>query len=301
MPMCATLRMSCSPSIPGQDGHVRLAAPDCDLGQGQVTRAPGVKTYFRTSPARTSTPLRPIRIHPPFTAPPAPLSHRRAPTVRQASFKGKQGESKSAHTAAVDQHRPRAVRPDLPFPVRGRLFPPGNQHLLQPVRRRCHRHRSAAATRGELKQFLTVPTGAETCGPLVQDRRVLVAVQHPGEINGATVEKPASTWPDGPGKIVRPRRSSMPRGSTSGTATTSAACRRAWSTARAVSVTGTGRLSPVGPVDPHPVGVRGVADDSGQGAHGGEGAVRRPVDREADRQGQGHRDGGAGHGGPVDG
>ncbi|MEU5631166.1 PhoX family protein [Streptomyces rishiriensis] len=58
--------------------------------------------------------------------------------------------------------------------------------------------------RGELKQFLTVPTGAETCGPLVQDRRVLVAVQHPGEVDGATVDKPASTWPDGPGKIVRP-------------------------------------------------------------------------------------------------
>ncbi|MEU0407835.1 PhoX family protein [Streptomyces griseorubiginosus] len=58
--------------------------------------------------------------------------------------------------------------------------------------------------RGELKQFLTVPTGAETCGPLVQDRRVLVAVQHPGEIGGATVENPASTWPDGPGRIVRP-------------------------------------------------------------------------------------------------
>nr|WP_237546252.1 PhoX family protein [Streptomyces sp. SID5606] len=58
--------------------------------------------------------------------------------------------------------------------------------------------------RGELKQFLTVPTGAETCGPLIQDRRVLVAVQHPGEIDGASVEKPASTWPDGPGKIVRP-------------------------------------------------------------------------------------------------
>lgn len=58
--------------------------------------------------------------------------------------------------------------------------------------------------RGELKQFLTVPSGAETCGPLVQDRRVLVAVQHPGEIDGASVEKPASVWPDGPGKIVRP-------------------------------------------------------------------------------------------------
>lgn len=58
--------------------------------------------------------------------------------------------------------------------------------------------------RGELKQFLTVPTGAETCGPIIQDRRVLVAVQHPGEIDGASVEKPASNWPDGPGKIVRP-------------------------------------------------------------------------------------------------
>ncbi|MET9515255.1 PhoX family phosphatase [Streptomyces sp. NPDC002994] len=58
--------------------------------------------------------------------------------------------------------------------------------------------------RGELKQFLTVPKGAETCGPIIQDRRVLVAVQHPGEIDGASVEKPASVWPDGPGKLVRP-------------------------------------------------------------------------------------------------
>ncbi len=58
--------------------------------------------------------------------------------------------------------------------------------------------------RGELKQFLTVPTGAETCGPLIQDRRVLVAVQHPGEVDGATVDKPASAWPDGAGRIVRP-------------------------------------------------------------------------------------------------
>ncbi|WP_329219241.1 PhoX family protein [Streptomyces sp. NBC_01485] len=58
--------------------------------------------------------------------------------------------------------------------------------------------------RGELKQFLTVPNGAETCGPVIQDRRVLVAVQHPGEADGASVEKPASTWPDGAGKIVRP-------------------------------------------------------------------------------------------------
>ncbi|MFF0201153.1 PhoX family protein [Streptomyces sp. NPDC005017] len=58
--------------------------------------------------------------------------------------------------------------------------------------------------RGELKQFLTVPKGAETCGPIVQDRRVLVAVQHPGELDGATAEKPLSAWPDGPGRINRP-------------------------------------------------------------------------------------------------
>ncbi|MFC9261716.1 PhoX family protein [Streptomyces hydrogenans] len=58
--------------------------------------------------------------------------------------------------------------------------------------------------RGELKQFLTVPRGAETCGPVIQDRRVLVAVQHPGELDGASVENPASVWPDGPGRIARP-------------------------------------------------------------------------------------------------
>ncbi|MEU7906576.1 PhoX family phosphatase [Actinoplanes sp. NPDC049118] len=53
--------------------------------------------------------------------------------------------------------------------------------------------------RGHLKQFLTVPYGAETCGPFItgDDRSVFVAVQHPGEITGASVEKPASTWPDG--------------------------------------------------------------------------------------------------------
>ncbi|MGP3734700.1 PhoX family protein [Streptomyces sp. GDS52] len=58
--------------------------------------------------------------------------------------------------------------------------------------------------RGELKQFLTVPRGAETCGPIIQDRRVLVAVQHPGEVDGASVDNPGSTWPDGPGTYVRP-------------------------------------------------------------------------------------------------
>ncbi|MFC4112315.1 PhoX family protein [Nonomuraea zeae] len=53
--------------------------------------------------------------------------------------------------------------------------------------------------RGHLRQFLTVPVGAETCGPLVsQDQlSVFVAVQHPGETDGATPDNPSSHWPDG--------------------------------------------------------------------------------------------------------
>ncbi|MEU7615083.1 PhoX family phosphatase [Micromonospora rifamycinica] len=73
--------------------------------------------------------------------------------------------------------------------------------------------------RGHLKQFLTVPLGAETCGPFItgDNRSVFVAVQHPGEITGASVEKPASTWPDGdyakPGVVVTWRLDGGPIGS----------------------------------------------------------------------------------------
>ncbi len=58
--------------------------------------------------------------------------------------------------------------------------------------------------RGRTSQFLTVPIGAETCGPVIEHERVLVCVQHPGEKDGATATNPASTWPDGPGTIPRP-------------------------------------------------------------------------------------------------
>lgn len=57
---------------------------------------------------------------------------------------------------------------------------------------------------GQVKQFLTVPVGAETCGPVVAEDRVLVAVQHPGEVDGASYENPGSVWPDGPGRPNRP-------------------------------------------------------------------------------------------------
>ncbi|WP_269928123.1 PhoX family protein [Kocuria massiliensis] len=59
-------------------------------------------------------------------------------------------------------------------------------------------------TRGLTKQFLTVPNGAETCGPIVQGRRVLVNVQHPGEDDTATVESSSSHWPDGGSSLARP-------------------------------------------------------------------------------------------------
>ncbi|RIV36158.1 PhoX family protein [Micromonospora radicis] len=73
--------------------------------------------------------------------------------------------------------------------------------------------------RGHLKQFLTVPLGAETCGPFItgDNRSLFVAVQHPGEITGATVDTPASTWPDGdyakPGVVVTWRLDGGPVGS----------------------------------------------------------------------------------------
>jgi secreted PhoX family phosphatase len=58
--------------------------------------------------------------------------------------------------------------------------------------------------RGRVKQFLTVPKGAETCGPVIEDDFVLVAVQHPGEIDGASAQNPLSHWPDGGASQPRP-------------------------------------------------------------------------------------------------
>jgi secreted PhoX family phosphatase len=58
--------------------------------------------------------------------------------------------------------------------------------------------------RGQVKQFLTVPIGAETCGPVITDDFVLVSVQHPGEIDGASANNPLSHWPDGGTSQPRP-------------------------------------------------------------------------------------------------
>ncbi|WP_406639769.1 PhoX family protein [Amycolatopsis sp. WGS_07] len=57
--------------------------------------------------------------------------------------------------------------------------------------------------RGHVKQFLSVPVGAETCGPVVTENLVLVAVQHPGE-DAASSANPTSHWPDGGSSQPRP-------------------------------------------------------------------------------------------------
>nr|WP_278314052.1 PhoX family phosphatase [Lolliginicoccus levis] len=57
--------------------------------------------------------------------------------------------------------------------------------------------------RGETRQFLSVPVGAETCGPIVTEDRYIVCVQHPGELDDATIENPASHWPEGGGAQPR--------------------------------------------------------------------------------------------------
>ncbi|MBJ7337115.1 PhoX family phosphatase [Mycolicibacterium sp.] len=58
--------------------------------------------------------------------------------------------------------------------------------------------------RGETKQFLTVPLGAETCGPVVTDDLVTVCVQHPGESDDNSLDDPLSRWPEGDNGTARP-------------------------------------------------------------------------------------------------
>jgi secreted PhoX family phosphatase len=65
--------------------------------------------------------------------------------------------------------------------------------------------------RGRVQQFLAVPAGAETCGPVIHDREgsVFVAVQHPGE--DGTWAAPQSRFPD-----FVPPGSPTPRGDFAG-------------------------------------------------------------------------------------
>lgn len=65
--------------------------------------------------------------------------------------------------------------------------------------------------KGQAKQFLSVPAGAECCGPCFSDNQktLFIAVQHPGE-DGSLVNagnpsvNTQSAWPDGPNNVPRP-------------------------------------------------------------------------------------------------
>ncbi|WP_062441411.1 PhoX family protein [Herbidospora daliensis] len=60
--------------------------------------------------------------------------------------------------------------------------------------------------KGHVRQFLTMPKGAECCGPMVSEdqKSVFVAVQHPGEGTGASPAAPISHFPDGGTSQPRP-------------------------------------------------------------------------------------------------
>ncbi|WP_010312927.1 PhoX family protein [Saccharopolyspora spinosa] len=58
--------------------------------------------------------------------------------------------------------------------------------------------------RGHVMQFLSVPRGAEACGPIIEDDLILVSAQHPGEVDGASADNPISHWPDGGNSQPRP-------------------------------------------------------------------------------------------------
>ncbi|MEU1516194.1 PhoX family phosphatase [Streptomyces sp. NPDC005811] len=51
---------------------------------------------------------------------------------------------------------------------------------------------------GRVRRFLSAPVGAEVCGPYItpDGRTVFAAIQHPGEVDGSSYDRPASTWPD---------------------------------------------------------------------------------------------------------
>ncbi|MFW5472999.1 PhoX family protein [Knoellia sp. CPCC 206450] len=52
------------------------------------------------------------------------------------------------------------------------------------------------AEKGRLQQFLSVPVGAETCGPVILGPdSVMVAVQHPGEVGNASPDNVVSHFP----------------------------------------------------------------------------------------------------------
>jgi hypothetical protein len=63
---------------------------------------------------------------------------------------------------------------------------------------------TSGADAGRARQVMSGPSGAEVCGcEFTPDgTTLLLTIQHPGE--GGTLERPVSSWPDGPGHVPRP-------------------------------------------------------------------------------------------------
>ena len=103
---------------------------------------------------------------------------------------------------------PIACPDNLAFDSQGGLWvstdgQPGSLNLNDAL----HHVATEGPDRGKVQTFLTVPVGAETCGPLVDvdEGVVMVCVQHPGEVDGASIENQVSRYPyDGEVRVPRP-------------------------------------------------------------------------------------------------
>lgn len=68
----------------------------------------------------------------------------------------------------------------------------------------CHVVPTRGPERGQSRQVMSAPLGAEVCGCtfMPDGRTLLLAIQHPGE--GGSLARARSSWPDGPGHVPRP-------------------------------------------------------------------------------------------------
>ena len=114
------------------------------------------------------------------------------------------GDTYYAGAAPSAAHAPLGSPDNLGFDPAGRLWivtdgdqPRGDHNgaFMVPV---------DGSKRGQLRQFMSAPTGAEVCGcEFTPDGATLfLSVQHPGE--GGTLARPRSDWPDGGGRVPRP-------------------------------------------------------------------------------------------------
>ena len=96
-----------------------------------------------------------------------------------------------------DQVSPICCPDNVAFDAVGNLWISTDGNRARLATTACSGCRSRARSAARSSSSSPCRIGAETCGPLItdDDRSVFVAVQHPGETDGATFENPASTWP----------------------------------------------------------------------------------------------------------